>query len=93
MLLVPGTKKKAEIVLVDVTALSLGIKITGGIMSVLVPRNSVVPTRKSNTYTTEEDNQPSIEIEVYQVNCNLVDRNNFICWRIAKNSLYMCVCV
>ena len=42
MLVVPGTRKKAELVLVDVTPLSLGIKVTGGIMSVLVPRNRCV---------------------------------------------------
>ena len=56
----------SDIVLVDVTPLSLGIETLGGVMTVLIPRNTTIPTRKSETFTTAADSQPSVEVHVMQ---------------------------
>jgi molecular chaperone DnaK len=56
----------SDIVLVDVTPLSLGIETLGGVMTVLIPRNTTIPSRKSETFTTAADNQPSVEVHVLQ---------------------------
>jgi molecular chaperone DnaK len=56
----------SDIVLVDVTPLSLGIETLGGVMTVLIPRNTTIPTRKSETFTTAADSQPSVEVHVLQ---------------------------
>ena len=55
-----------DVVLVDVTPLSLGIETLGGVMTVLIPRNTTIPTRKSEVFTTAADNQPSVEVHVMQ---------------------------
>ncbi len=55
-----------DMVLVDVTPLSLGIETLGGVMTVLIPRNTTIPTRKSEVFTTAADDQPSVEVHVLQ---------------------------
>jgi molecular chaperone DnaK len=55
-----------DMLLVDVTPLSLGIETLGGLMTVLIPRNTTIPTRKSETFTTAADSQPSVEVHVLQ---------------------------
>src|SRR4026209_1156709 len=55
-----------DILLLDVTPLSLGIETKGGVMTTLIERNTPIPTEKSETFTTAEDNQPSVEVHVLQ---------------------------
>ncbi|MCS7315957.1 MAG: Hsp70 family protein, partial [Bryobacteraceae bacterium] len=55
-----------DVLLLDVTPLSLGIETLGGIHTVLIPRNTTIPTRKSEIFSTASDNQTSVEIKVYQ---------------------------
>ena len=55
-----------DILLLDVTPLSLGIETKGGVMTKLLERNTTIPTRKAETFTTAEDNQPSVEVHVLQ---------------------------
>ncbi|MCA9655430.1 MAG: molecular chaperone DnaK [Myxococcales bacterium] len=56
----------SDMLLVDVTPLSLGIETLGGVMTVLIPRNTTIPTRKSEVFTTAADDQPSVEVHVLQ---------------------------
>ena len=63
-LLLPG-----DLVLLDVCPLTLGIETVGGVMTKLIPRNTVVPTKKSQIFSTASDNQPTVTIKVYEGNC------------------------
>ncbi|KAK4058467.1 ATPase with role in protein import into the ER [Microbotryomycetes sp. JL221] len=73
-----GEEGLGDVVLIDVCPLTLGIETTGGVMTKLIPRNTVIPTKKSQIFSTAVDNQPTVLIQVFEGERAMTRDNNHL---------------